>query len=659
MILVTGPLILGAARLWLELPLLGGVALLLLLQGLRLTRSPASSEIRRADAIDISVMLFVLYTIGRWLTSPAEYFSRIEAMDVMAYAVIFFTCRYGISSRRYGLALLFILVGLGVLELIFGYYLSHHLDWFPFGVTERLHLYYFPRWTGTYGCPNHYGSILVMAIGAALALGCFSKLAWPMRIFLFYLAGMMMVGVMFSLSRGSYLALMASVGALTFFGLRHGTVRWWVPVTAAVLLIVAGIYLFSQSSDVRERVGQAQEGVMSGNLSNYIRVQLARDAMRITADHPVWGTGPGTFVFVHPRYQDNTFVRKAVLAHNDYLNCLADYGIVGFGIAIFFVAAVTFAFLGPLWADHRWQDRVIIAAGFAAWSAYLVHSLVDFNLHIPANALLLFALVGLGLGRLRRDEAVPHWSTLSLSRLGSWFGWSVVILSLFFGAEACRTALGDITYEQVYNHWDEVPINNSIQDAEQSLVYDPNNVQDIVFLGDLHRYQASRKEDIEDRVSEGQKAMDYYRQAIKLNSLDDTISAKMGLTFDIMRRYAEAYFSYKQAVTEQPYNGQFWYWLGNHYWQRGMLDKAEQAYLRAAKCPHGKEGSLDAINELRALPGRENAQDVSAPLEDSSLPEQPPAEQPSAEQSQAPAEMTTSPDQGTPYDPSNHPPTVP
>jgi len=126
-----------------------------------------------------------------------------------------------------------------------------------------------------------------------------------------------------------------------------------------------------------------------------------------------------------------------------------------------------------------------------------------------------------------------------------------------------------------------------------------------------------------------------------------------------MRRYAEAYFSYKQAVTEQPYNGQFWYWLGNHYWQRGMLDKAEQAYLRAAKCPHGKEGSLDAINELRALPGRENVQDVSAPLEDSSLPQQPPAEQPSAEQSQAPAEMNTPPDQGTPYDPSNHPPTVP
>src|SRR5450631_3450597 len=62
-ILVTGPLILGAARLWVELPLLGAVALLLLIQGLRLSRQPAEGAPRRMDAIDWAVALFVLYTI--------------------------------------------------------------------------------------------------------------------------------------------------------------------------------------------------------------------------------------------------------------------------------------------------------------------------------------------------------------------------------------------------------------------------------------------------------------------------------------------------------------------------------------------------------------------------------------------------------------------
>jgi len=612
-ILLTGPLVLGAARLWLELPLLGGVALLLLIQGLRLTRPLSMGRIRRADAIDLSVILFVIYAIIRWLTSPSEYFSRIEAMDIVGYAVIFFTCRYGINRRSYGLSLLFGLVALGVFETVFGYYLAHNLDWLPFGLTERLHQYYAPRWVGTYGCPNHYGGFLVMAIGAALALGSFSKLPWPMRIVLFYLAGMMAVGVMFSISRGSYLALIVSVGALTLFGLRHGTVRWWVPVTCTLILLGGGVMAFSLSSDVRGRYNDAERTVVTGQLNTYVRIQLAEDALRIAADSPIFGTGPGTFVFIHPRYQSSTFDRKAVLAHDDYLNCLDDYGVFGFGIVMFFIAAVTLTFLKPLWADHRWQDRTVVATGFAAWGALLVHSFVDFNLHIPANALLFFALVGLALGRLNRDETVRHWSTLSLAPLGGLFGWAVVGFSLLYGVQVARTAVSDIAYEQAYGQVLDVPNSESIQDAEQALTYDRGNAQDLIFLGDLYRYQASRQKDIEGRVSEGQKAMDYYQQAIKANALDDSIHARMGMTFDIMRRYSEAFFCYKAAVTAQPYNGQFWYWLGNHYWQRGMLDKAEEAYLCAEKCPHGKEGSQEAVQELRALP---SMQDVPTPSAD-------------------------------------------
>ena len=184
-ILVTGPLLLGAARLWIELPLLCAAAVLFLIQGLRLMAPPLPGQRRQADAIDITVVLFVIYTVARWLTSPTEYFSRLEVLNVVAYAGIFFTCRYGVARRAYGVALLLLLVALGAFEAGFGYYLSQHLDWFPFGTTERMQLHYAPRWLGTYGSPNHYGSLLVMAIGAALALGSFSKLSWPVRIVLF------------------------------------------------------------------------------------------------------------------------------------------------------------------------------------------------------------------------------------------------------------------------------------------------------------------------------------------------------------------------------------------------------------------------------------------------------------------------------------------
>ncbi|HEY0257342.1 MAG TPA: tetratricopeptide repeat protein, partial [Candidatus Methylacidiphilales bacterium] len=133
------------------------------------------------------------------------------------------------------------------------------------------------------------------------------------------------------------------------------------------------------------------------------------------------------------------------------------------------------------------------------------------------------------------------------------------------------------------------------------LTFDRGNVQAMILLGDLYRYRASREEGIEDRVADGQKALTAYQNALKHNPLDDTIQGRMGMTFDVMRRYSEAFFCYTAAVKAQPHNGQFWNALGNHFWQRGMLTKAEQAYLLAAQCPHGFEGSADAAKELRQL----------------------------------------------------------
>lgn len=602
-ILATGPLILGGARLWVELPLLVATAFLLVLQGIRLARTPAPGEARRVDAIDWTVMLFVAYTIFRWLTSPTEYFSRIELMEVIGYAIIFLTCRHGMMNRRYSVWLLYLLVLLGVFETGFGYYLSQHIDWTPFGPSETLHQHYAPRWIGTYGCPNHYGSLLVMAIGAALAMGSLSKLPWPVRIVLFYFAIMMLIGVVNGASRGSWIALIFSLIALVIFGIRNGTMRWWVPVTGAALLAVTAFAMFNASQIARFRWAETMNLFTGNNLQTYIRVELARDALRIAHDQPLLGTGPGTFVFIHPRYQDSTFGFKAVLTHDDYLNCLDDYGVVGFGIAMLFIWLVTLKFFRPLDTDQRWQDRVLVATGFAAWIALLVHSFVDFNMHIPANATMLFALTGLALARIKREEWVArHWSSLSLVPLGRWLGWGVIVLALVYGIWVARAAMSDIIYEETFNRMETVAASESIAAAKEALAYDPGNAQAWVMLGDLYRFKASRQEGMEDRLADGQNALVAYQQALMANPLDDTIHARMGMTFDIMRRFPEAFFCYAEAVKAQPYNGQFWYRLGNHFWDRGMWVKAEEAYMMSISCPHGGEDAGQAEADLRQLP---------------------------------------------------------
>jgi len=597
-ILISGPLVLGAARLWIELPLLVLVALLLLVQGLRLRAAARNFPRGRLDLIDISVVLFVLYAVARWLTSPTEYFSRLEVLSIFAYAVIFFTCRYGLVRRTHGLVLLGLLVGLGIFETGFGYYLSNHLDWCPFGPNETLHRYYAPRWVGTYACPNHYVALLVMAMGAALAWASFSKISWPLRIVFFYLAAILMAGVICSGSRGGLLGAFASVGALTIFGVRYGMVRWWFPVVGGALLLGGFILVLSQSRIVQERLQEGRQIIDEGNLDTYVRYKLARDALKIAQDYPVFGTGPATFVFVHPRYQDNTFSRRAVLTHDDYLNCLDDYGAIGLGLALIFIGAVTIKFFRRPRATSRWQDRVLLTAGFMAWSALLLHSFVDYNMHIPANALMLFALTGMGLRRFSGEQDEPR-RALAIPLAPA--AWCLLALGLAYGVEAGRTAWSDLIYEHAdAQSLDQLP-SVSIAAAQDAIRIDPDNVPALVFLGDLYRVQAARHDDMELRMEEGQKALDAYQRAARANPLDDTIVASLGLTFDVMRRYPEAYFCYASALAKQPYDGQFWFRLGNHFWECGLLDKAEQAYLMGMKCPHGAEENSDAAREIRPI----------------------------------------------------------
>jgi tetratricopeptide (TPR) repeat protein len=157
-------------------------------------------------------------------------------------------------------------------------------------------------------------------------------------------------------------------------------------------------------------------------------------------------------------------------------------------------------------------------------------------------------------------------------------------------------------YEQAFTRMDTTAASESIEAAQQALNYDPGNAQALVFLGDLYRFKASRQDNMADRLANGQQALDAYQRALKANPLDDSIDARMGMAFDIMRRFPEAYFCYSEAVTMQPYNGQFWYRLGNHFWGRGMWVKAEEAFLMSAVCPHGSEEGRQAELELRQLP---------------------------------------------------------
>jgi len=208
------------------------------------------------------------------------------------------------------------------------------------------------------------------------------------------------VGLLLTSSRGAILALAA--GALVMGGL-FAFKRHYRRVGAAVLCCCLVVFVYALSVGMErttERFAHMDYGLED-------RWELTKASVPIVADFPFLGTGVGTFEHVFTSYAPpERGTRVFTYAHNDWLQAAVEMGLLGAGICVigfglFLVYAVR------KWFQRRHPLAVGLGAGaIAAVVAIGVHSLVDFNMHMPANALTLAIIAGIGLRALTYREKV-------------------------------------------------------------------------------------------------------------------------------------------------------------------------------------------------------------------------------------------------------------
>jgi O-antigen ligase len=573
-------------------------SVLVAIQGFRLIYGVRNGGGAKAvDGADLLIAVFLAYAGFRYAMAPVEFVARLEFLSMMAYASVFWIGRYAITRRNHGMFVLWVMLSVAVGVTFFAFLLSKNPQWRPFG--EELHLHYAPRWLGSYGCPNHYGGMAVMGAAIALSIGLFSRYPWVARIVCLYLAGILAMGIFLSGSRGSWIGLLTVLTVLMIFAARHGNLRWYWPVGAYTLLLggVAAFLLLNETT--RGRLDDAIRILMNDHLDAYVRVILARDALLIFHDYPIFGSGPATFAYMHPRYQDNLYSSDAIYTHNDYLNLLSDYGATGFVICMLFLYAVTRKLGVYLGAKPDPRDRVMLAAGIASWWALLLHSVVDFNMHIPANAFWLFTLAGLGLRAA--SNAQPADGLLpasSLARPMAWAAWAGA------GALAMATLFTARAYYPFFfaqQNFSTRPLSETVEKAKAAAEADPSSVQNQLLVGHLYLNMANAETHFDVRLPLAQQAAYWYGRAAAVNPIDDSIWIYRGWAHDLMGRFPEAFFMYEAALKNQPYNGFFHYWRGNHLWLRRELEAARESFLVGVKCPFGREENARALAEINRV----------------------------------------------------------
>ncbi len=159
------------------------------------------------------------------------------------------------------------------------------------------------------------------------------------------------------------------------------------------------------------------------------RLGAAIIAFRMFSASPIMGTGFDTYQLLMPRYATERFI--IFFAHNEYAQLLAEAGLLG--MAFFGATAITLGgrFL-RFWTDARGPYRVTNAGPWAALVGLAAHSAVDWNFHLPANALLGCVLVGLTASSVPEPRAAwrdaERWTalrlvaalTLVMATVGAW-----------------------------------------------------------------------------------------------------------------------------------------------------------------------------------------------------------------------------------------------
>ncbi len=609
-ILVTGTAwALGGARTWAMLPALAAVGVLVLVQILRiiLTRD---SFLFRFDLADTWVLFFLIYAFLRYLTSPIEYYSRLELMIIVACTTIFWVARYGLTHSSQGIFLLYVLAFNGIGIAGFSIWMRMHPEILPYG--ENLARFYDPRMIGPFGRPNQLGDFLLIAVSAAFGTALFTRGNWVMRVIMFGAVGLMLAVICLTLSWGCWLGVLFIFLTLTMFCIRHSSLQWFFPVGFFLVGLIAGLLALWQNPIFIERITEIHQHAQQHTLHHYLRVELAKDCLKILHDHPWIGSGMATFNFLQPHYENSQSLVRAPYALNEYLNLLSDYGVIGGILVLGFLLTVTVLLFRRL--DHRTPSalRILLSASLAAWSAVLVHCLVDFNLHIPACAFAFSLVTGLGLRYSTiAGLHLPHGERQAVHFVFAFF---LSALLTGFGWLGWKTAGGFYPYWQAVSFSTKLdpnrdgpflPFDEAIPLLKKSAMIDPSSPDTASLLGDLYRAQAAEIPSVNERVPLASESIHWYQTYHQINPLDDDALYKLGLSYDLLNRNIEACLCYQIIIDRQPYNGFYHQALGRSLQNQGKISESIQAYQAAQNCPYGNTGVEEELKYLELLQAQE------------------------------------------------------
>ncbi|MFQ5532441.1 MAG: O-antigen ligase family protein, partial [Candidatus Methylomirabilales bacterium] len=462
-----------------------------------------------------------------FLSIRSVYFDRsLQGSLLLLSYFLAFSLTSVVSSERSRVILLYSLLFSGLLATAaaLGTYLFA-----PPGSLEAAAL------RGTFHYPNGLAGFLLVTFypSTALFLHAEGRKAWGLGL----ASSILMLAILLTRSRGGWLVFLL---VLLFWAIQERAllVKRWRRVAAVGLLVIAMAWASTQGLGFRRYAEHATTLASattstSADPSFHYRRHVYAWALQIFLDHPLLGTGPGTFPLMLGSYQKIPYI-SGMYAHNHYLQTASEMGLLGL---LLLLAVLGWLFWNGFKVVRRlspWSAERSTALGLlAALVASALHAGIDFDWSYPAIA---FGVV-LGAALLLSYNSSP----ISKAERAAHPRWiSAMAVALLSGT---------------------------------------------VFLGFCRFYAAvsvrSGKTALRDgMVSEAEGA---FRTASHIYPLSYATHYWLSVVLAEQGKQEEAVREAEAAFRLNPYDGHAHHHLGKIFWRAGELDEAEKALARAVQ----------------------------------------------------------------------------
>jgi O-antigen ligase len=387
-LLLFAPLAFGAVQPWSTFVLEVGAVLLF---ALWVARQAASAVVQfTSNPLFLPMLVFAALIVLQLATgtSAYRYHTFSSALLYCAYGLLCFLVVQCLRRTAQVKTLALVFSGYGFVLAMFALLQS---------ITSNGKLYWlrtprFGGWIyGPYVNHNHYAGLMEMLVPIPLVFFLTHRARGTRKAMAALAAGVMASTIFLSGSRGGMAAFMVQMAVLAVVLLKQRKAHRSSVGLSFFLLIVIGLLIWLGGTELTKRVVSINVEARQ-ELSGGVRMAIDRDGLKMYARRPLLGWGLGVFPDVYPRYRTfytNFYINEA---HNDYLQLLIEMGTLGFATMIWFIVLLFRSAIRKLGSWTEDTNGTIALAAMLGSLGILVHSFVDFNVQIPANAALFYVL---------------------------------------------------------------------------------------------------------------------------------------------------------------------------------------------------------------------------------------------------------------------------